>query len=445
MWTAEQLYLMSMRDSAAVMARRGYGNVRAEEMARAANLSVGSFYRRYGSKGAFAHRVRQWADSELCRIARIVFEVEPSSREGRGFREDFEDFWQQLAWFATRRPECFHFAFMHWHEDSLEPQSFGSEARALVREVLALGEREGALAPGSVRVGEGLIWGALAELVRALARGEEASLVEEDVNAAGRALWRALAAEEDSPSRGSDTPPSGAARTEDSEPEGTGTSTPAAAHVEAERTGGPALVTGAASPDTLVSHGMVPGHAPRERGALSTRVAPPCASRQRERLAVSPGRRVVWPQRGRCPGPRWRTARGERPGSRAAFNAAGRPSGYVQRDGLHRGPPRPRLFRWTAMAQAPPGSDLPWATPCCVMNERDGAARHVDGLFPRGPRATREESEDNPSQAMLTRRAGEASRACMRGSWAASRHPPQGGTAPAAGPAHGTGAAPPPF
>ncbi|WP_223760068.1 helix-turn-helix domain-containing protein, partial [Myxococcus sp. RHSTA-1-4] len=44
------------------MARRGYGNVQAEEMARAAGLSVGSFYRRYGSKGAFAHRVRQWAD-----------------------------------------------------------------------------------------------------------------------------------------------------------------------------------------------------------------------------------------------------------------------------------------------------------------------------------------------------------------------------------------------
>ncbi|MBZ4418721.1 TetR family transcriptional regulator [Myxococcus sp. RHST-1-4] len=106
---------MSMRDSAAVLALRGYGNARAEEMARAAGLSVGSFYRRYGSKGAFAHRVRQWADSELCRIARIVFEVEPSSREGRGFREDFEDFWRQLAWFATRRPECFHFAFMPWH------------------------------------------------------------------------------------------------------------------------------------------------------------------------------------------------------------------------------------------------------------------------------------------------------------------------------------------
>ncbi|MBZ4416305.1 TetR/AcrR family transcriptional regulator [Myxococcus sp. RHSTA-1-4] len=373
MWTAEQLYLMSMRDSAAVMARRGYGNVRAEEMARAANLSVGSFYRRYGSKGAFAHRVRQWAESELCRIARIVFEVEPSSREDRNFRHTFEDFWQQLAWFATRRPECFHFAFMHWHEDSLEPQSFGDEARALVREVLALGEREGALAPGSVRVGEGLIWGALAELVRALARGEEASLVEEDVNAAGRALWKALAAEEDSPSRGTGIPPPGTAVTGDSEPGNASTSAPAAAHVESERTGGPALVTGAASPETLVSDGMVPGHAPRERGALSTRVAPPCASRQRERLAVSPDSRVVWPQRGRCPGPRWRNARGERPGSRAAVNAAGHPSGYVQRAGLHRGPPRPRLLRCTAMAQAPPGGALPRANPYRATNQSPAA------------------------------------------------------------------------
>ncbi|MBZ4417547.1 TetR/AcrR family transcriptional regulator [Myxococcus sp. RHSTA-1-4] len=365
MWTAEQLYLMSMRDSAAVMARRGYGNVRAEEMARAANLSVGSFYRRYGSKGAFAHRVRQWADSELCRIARIVFEVEPSSREGRGFREDFDDFWQQLAWFATRRPECFHFAFMHWHEDSLEPQSFGDEARALVREVLALGEREGALAPGSARVGEGLIWGALAELVRALARGEEGALVEEDVNAAGRALWKALAAEEDSPSRGSDTPPSGAARTEDLEPGVTGTLASVAEHIEAERTGGSALATGAASPEVPVSDGVVPGHALRESGALSTHAEspPPCAPRQCERLAVSSCRRAAWPSRDTCQGARWRDARVECLGSRAAANAARRPSWSVQREGIHRGPPRSRLRRCTAMAQAPPGGALPRANP----------------------------------------------------------------------------------
>ncbi|WP_216673739.1 TetR/AcrR family transcriptional regulator, partial [Pyxidicoccus fallax] len=180
---------------------------------------VGSFYRRYGSKAGFARQVRQWAETELCRIARVDFELAPERPE-RGFREVFDSFWEDLAWCATRKPELFHFTFMHWHPDSLEPEALGAQARELVREVLAHGEREGALAPGSVQVGEGLIWGALAELVRAVARGDEQDALE-NVRPMGRVLWKALAAEEAAGPRGSGAPPPDGA-TEDSEMGGTG-------------------------------------------------------------------------------------------------------------------------------------------------------------------------------------------------------------------------------
>ncbi|NMO14328.1 TetR family transcriptional regulator [Pyxidicoccus fallax] len=231
-WDWENLGEVTLRESAAALAGRGYGHVRAEELARAGGMSVGSFYRRYGSKAGFAREVRQWAETELCRIARVDFELAPEQPE-RSFREVFDSFWEDLAWCATRKPELFHFTFMHWHPDSLEPEALGTQARELVREVLANGEREGALAPGSVQVGEGLIWGALAELVRAVARGDEQGALE-NIQPMGRVLWKALAAAEDSGAGGGRTPPPGGAGTE---AEGAGTPPLEGAGTEGAETG----------------------------------------------------------------------------------------------------------------------------------------------------------------------------------------------------------------
>ncbi|NMO19394.1 TetR family transcriptional regulator [Pyxidicoccus fallax] len=235
-WDWENLGEVTLRESAAALAGRGYGHVRAEELARAGGMSVGSFYRRYGSKAGFAREVRQWAETELCRIARVDFELAPEQPE-RSFREVFDSFWEDLAWCATRKPELFHFTFMHWHPDSLEPEALGAQAREVVREVLANGERVGALAPGSVRVGEGLIWGALAELVRAVARGAEQDALE-NVSPMGRVLWKALAAAEDSGAGGGRTPPLDGAGTEGTEAAGTGTTSLEGAGSEGAETEG---------------------------------------------------------------------------------------------------------------------------------------------------------------------------------------------------------------
>jgi AcrR family transcriptional regulator len=338
MWTLEQLHVMTMQQSAAELSLRGFGNVRAEQMAKAAGLSVGSFYRRYGSKGGFAHLVRQWAESEVCRVARLGFEMELESPEG-SFRQAFEGFWRELAWCATTKPEFFCFAFLHWHADFRQPQAPGREARALVREVLAYGEREGALAPGSVRVGEGLIWGALAELVRALAAGEE-QLSQEDVNASGRALWKALAAAEDSGPRGAGTPSPGAETmegtgpdgagalqpdstltenmgpegmgapqvdatlTEDMDPEGAGAPPPGAAPAETRGPGGAGTPLSDAAP-TEDS-----GARSRDRGAPAARALCPSEGTSRRRMCHASRRTVRSTCSGRRSGP---TISGQRP------------------------------------------------------------------------------------------------------------------------------------
>ncbi|QSQ20410.1 helix-turn-helix transcriptional regulator [Pyxidicoccus parkwayensis] len=325
MWLLEQMHADTMAEAAGLMALRGYDNVHASELATATRMSVGTLYRRYGSKRGFALAVRDFAENTLCHRARVAFECTHASPE-LGYRQAFFDFWSELVSEALREPGLFAFTFLHWHpydsgpharyaiqpymprslgpipsgaseayaptaaepdtessrasgdwaehsprasemdapgvswsqdararpdarkpeeagsrseateldvsgagsdardsgevdsrseaaasdasgvvldawdshgtEATLEShelhasnlpgprapralgyQSHGRAARALVREVLKCGEREGALAPGSARVGEGLVWGALVELVRAPA--EEGALVTE--------------------------------------------------------------------------------------------------------------------------------------------------------------------------------------------------------------------------------------------------------------------------
>ncbi|MFP2913765.1 hypothetical protein ACLESD_54050, partial [Pyxidicoccus sp. 3LFB2] len=113
---------------------------------------------------------------------------------------------------ALTKPDLFNFTFLHWHAREYGPhsrpaptprvagayipqQSNGGATRAMVRQVLEEGEREGALASGCVQWGEGLVWGALLELARTAQQG--AKVGEAEVLAPARALWRALAREQD--------------------------------------------------------------------------------------------------------------------------------------------------------------------------------------------------------------------------------------------------------
>jgi len=228
----EMMHAESLREAAALLARRGYDNVQAAGLAEAMRMSVGSLYRRYGSKLGLALAVRDFTEKELSYQADVAFLLK-HGKPGVDFAQAFFVFWWELAWWALTKPDFFNFTFLHWHAHEYGPhsppapaprvagalipqQSYGGATRALVREVLEKGEREGALAPGCVPLGEGLVWGALMELARAAWQG--AQVGEADVRTSARALWRALAREQDAGPRGSGTPSPG----EDSGPRITG-------------------------------------------------------------------------------------------------------------------------------------------------------------------------------------------------------------------------------
>ncbi|NPC76991.1 TetR/AcrR family transcriptional regulator, partial [Pyxidicoccus fallax] len=154
MWILEQHHAHVMRVAAELLSQRGYDNVRAEDLARAASVSVGTLYRRYGDKHRFALAVRDFAEQDLCDVARSTFEG-CYRRSKLDFREAFLAFWGELVWWAAAQPGLFGFAFLHWHPRALEERSPGEAAREMVREVLRQGEREGVLAPGAARAGEG--------------------------------------------------------------------------------------------------------------------------------------------------------------------------------------------------------------------------------------------------------------------------------------------------
>jgi AcrR family transcriptional regulator len=65
MWVLEQMRANAMRDAAGLLAWRGYDNVRAEELAQVARISVGTRYRHYGSKQGFALEVRRFTEQHL--------------------------------------------------------------------------------------------------------------------------------------------------------------------------------------------------------------------------------------------------------------------------------------------------------------------------------------------------------------------------------------------
>ncbi|MFP2913620.1 TetR/AcrR family transcriptional regulator, partial [Pyxidicoccus sp. 3LFB2] len=206
MWFLEMMHADSMRSAAALLARRGYDNVQAAALAGALRMSVGSLYRHYGSKPGLALAVRDFTERELSYQADVAFRLS-HGKPGVDFARAFATFWWELAGWALRNPDLFGFTFLHWHAQEYGPhsppapglrvagalvpqQSSGGATRALVRQVLEEGEREGALIPGCVQWGEGLVWGALVDLVRMAGQG--AQVGEAEVNASVRALWRAL-------------------------------------------------------------------------------------------------------------------------------------------------------------------------------------------------------------------------------------------------------------
>ncbi|MFP2928546.1 helix-turn-helix domain-containing protein, partial [Pyxidicoccus sp. 3LG] len=67
----EQFRTRTMVEAAGLLAERGYENVRAETLAKVSRMSLGTFYRHYGSKRGYTRVLRDLVERELCRCARI--------------------------------------------------------------------------------------------------------------------------------------------------------------------------------------------------------------------------------------------------------------------------------------------------------------------------------------------------------------------------------------
>jgi AcrR family transcriptional regulator len=134
-----------MQSSAEVLGQHGYEHVKAEHLARAAGLSVGSLYRRYGSKQRFAQEVRDFSENVFCQEVDWAYLCKHGA-DGVTFREAFFVFWNAMTKWALGLPGPFSFTFLHPRVPG--QQVPGGAARALVREVLQHGVQEGALLPG---------------------------------------------------------------------------------------------------------------------------------------------------------------------------------------------------------------------------------------------------------------------------------------------------------
>jgi len=176
MWFLNVTHANDMRAAAGLFARRGYDNVQAAELARAMRVSVGTLYRRYHSKQGIALAVRDFAEKQLSERADEAF-FWKHERPGVDFARAFHAFWRELVACALEQPDLFGFTFLHWHAQAYGPhsppaprpvtagaplpRSHGGATRALVRQVLEKGEKEGGwhrAAPGWARDWCGARW-----------------------------------------------------------------------------------------------------------------------------------------------------------------------------------------------------------------------------------------------------------------------------------------------
>lgn len=209
MFMLEQMRISRLCDAAELLAQRGFDNVGAEELARAARLSVGSLYRNYGGKQGIARAIRSLTERELSYAGFVAYLAADDDSRKQDFRDVFIPFWRELATWALNQPHLVSFTFLHNHPDAGSPSEDDGRTRAQVLQVLEHGEREGAFPRGRTWIHECMVWGVLAELVRRAGQGEAVS--EEDVQIAAEALWRALATVAPSSPCGGGNPPPGEA------------------------------------------------------------------------------------------------------------------------------------------------------------------------------------------------------------------------------------------
>jgi AcrR family transcriptional regulator len=152
-----------------VFAARGYDGTSVPEVAKAADVAVGSVYHYFRDKEALVNEVYRDAKTRL--RAALLDDLAPldvyAPNDGQRW---FGDLWARLAAFAQASPEAFRFLEMQDHAPYLDAKSRALELSVLVP-LYTSGQRlaAGGLGPTDppVDVLIALLWGAFVGLVKA--------------------------------------------------------------------------------------------------------------------------------------------------------------------------------------------------------------------------------------------------------------------------------------
>jgi AcrR family transcriptional regulator len=176
-----------------VFAKHGYDGTRVPEVAKAANVAIGSLYHYFDDKAALVNEVYRDAKQRL-KAALLdgipAFDVRRTPEAERWFGE----LWQRLAAFAVREPDAFRFLEMQDHAPYLDAASRQVELSVLAPLWLA-GKQLRAESKGApVDVLIALLWGAFVGLVKASRLGY-LELNDKNLAHARDACWRMIAPE----------------------------------------------------------------------------------------------------------------------------------------------------------------------------------------------------------------------------------------------------------
>lgn len=176
-----------------VFAKHGYDGTSVPEVAKAANVAIGSLYHYFDDKAALVNEVYRDAKQRL-KTALLdgipAFDVRRTPDAERWFGE----LWQRLAAFAVREPDAFRFLEMQDHAPYLDAASRQVELSVLAPLWLA-GKQLRAESKGApVDVLIALLWGAFVGLVKASRLGY-LELNDKNLAHARDACWRMIAPE----------------------------------------------------------------------------------------------------------------------------------------------------------------------------------------------------------------------------------------------------------
>jgi len=147
-----------------VFAAHGYDGTSVPEVAKAADVAVGSVYHYFRDKEALVNEV--YRDAKLRLRAAIFEQLAPLNVYAAGDGERwFGDLWARLAAFAEVEPDAFRFLEMQDHAPYLDAKSRQLELSVLAP-LYASGQRLAA-AGTPVDVMIALLWGAFVGLVKA--------------------------------------------------------------------------------------------------------------------------------------------------------------------------------------------------------------------------------------------------------------------------------------